>query len=273
MPQDQGQYKCFFRNYENGTVETTIKVSLMTCGDPGKPLNGYRTGNEFWAGNMVFYTCDPGYYLVGPSNRLCLENGAWSNSIPSCYKSQYSNILKNRTDYYKLMRVWLAPTTCMLTRWVPCYQSRLHGWASRTFHAKCDGKGPTITIIKVNKYIFGGYTDVSWHTKGSYSTSVNSFLFSFVNKDNLKPFKMKVFRSQHAIEGYSSWGPRFGGGADIAIYIKAGSNKISYTNLGNSYVLIKGYTYGSTKARNLLAGSYKFQPDEVEVFRQDGLEV
>ncbi|XP_028518807.1 uncharacterized protein LOC110251682 [Exaiptasia diaphana] len=84
MPQDQGRYKCFFRNYENGTAETTIQVSLMSCGDPGKPLNGYRTGNEFWAGNMVVYTCDPGYYLVGPSNRLCLENGAWSDSIPSC---------------------------------------------------------------------------------------------------------------------------------------------------------------------------------------------
>ncbi|XP_020892058.2 CUB and sushi domain-containing protein 1 isoform X2 [Exaiptasia diaphana] len=86
MPQDQGRYKCFFRNYENGTAETTIQVSLMSCGDPGKPLNGYRTGNKFWAGNMVFYTCDPGYYLVGPSNRLCLENGAWSNSMPSCLR-------------------------------------------------------------------------------------------------------------------------------------------------------------------------------------------
>ncbi|XP_028512546.1 tyrosine-protein kinase-like otk, partial [Exaiptasia diaphana] len=51
MPRDQGRYKCFFRNYENGTAETEIQVSLMSCGDPGKPLNGYRTGNEFWAGN------------------------------------------------------------------------------------------------------------------------------------------------------------------------------------------------------------------------------
>ncbi|KXJ15217.1 Sushi, von Willebrand factor type A, EGF and pentraxin domain-containing protein 1 [Exaiptasia diaphana] len=167
----------------------------MSCGDPGKPLNfGYRTGNEFWAGNMVFYTCDPGYYLLGASNRLCLENGAWSNSIPS-------------------------------------------------------------------------------YSKGSYSRSVNSFLFSFVNKDNLKPFKMKVFQSQNAIYGGSSYGPIFGNSHDIYISNNAGSNTNSYTNLGNCYVLIKGYTYGSTKARNLLAGSYYFQPDEIEVFRQDGLEV
>ncbi|XP_020896631.1 uncharacterized protein LOC110235508 [Exaiptasia diaphana] len=245
----------------------------MSCGDPGKPLNGYRTGNEFWAGNMVFYTCDPGYYLVGPSNRLCLENGAWSDLIPSCYKRHYSNILKNRGYYYDLMERWLASVANNPMRWVPCYQSILHGWASRTFHSKCDGKGPTITIIKVNKYIFGGYTDVSWHTRNTYSKSVNSFLFSFVNKDNLKPFKMEVVKSQYAICGRSIYGPLFGGGHDMVISDNAGSNTNSWTNLGHSYALIKGYTYTSTKAQNLLAGSYNFQPDEVEVFRQDGLEV
>ena len=84
---------------------------------------------------------------------------------------------------------------------------------------------------------------------------------------------MKVFKSQYAIYGNSDRGPSFGGGHDIFISNNAGSNTGSYTNLGHSYVLIKGYTYQSTKAQNLLAGSYRFQPDEVEVFRQDGLEV
>ena len=27
---------------------------------------------------------------------------------------------------------------------------------------KSDGKGPTVTIIQVGSYIFGGYTEVSW---------------------------------------------------------------------------------------------------------------
>ncbi|CAH3143436.1 unnamed protein product, partial [Pocillopora meandrina] len=26
----------------------------------------------------------------------------------------------------------------------------------------CDGKGPSVTIIRVGKYIFGGYTSYSW---------------------------------------------------------------------------------------------------------------
>ena len=84
----------------------------MSCGDPGKPLNGYRTGNEFWAGNMVFYTCDPGYYLVGSSNRLCLKNGAWSDSIPLCrFLSLLSKFkwfhIKACRSIFKFLLIWV----------------------------------------------------------------------------------------------------------------------------------------------------------------------
>ena len=43
-----------------------------------------------------------------------------------------------------------------------CWQGKTDGWASSTFHSKCDGKGPTVTIVQVGSYIFGGYTDKSW---------------------------------------------------------------------------------------------------------------
>ena len=45
-------------------------------------------------------------------------------------------------------------------------------------------------------------------------------------------------------------------------------NTNSYSNLGNSYVQITGYTYGTSKVQNLLAGSCKFTSLEVEVFYQ-----
>ena len=39
----------------------------------------------------------------------------------------------------------------------------MDGWAASTFHSRCDNKGPTVTIIRVGgKYIFGGYTSLSW---------------------------------------------------------------------------------------------------------------
>ena len=53
------------------------------------------------------------------------------------------------------------------SRFVKCWHAKTDGWAASTFHSNCDGRGPTVTIIKVNDYIFGGYTDVSW-SGGSY---------------------------------------------------------------------------------------------------------
>ena len=49
-------------------------------------------------------------------------------------------------------------------RFVRCWHAKTDGSAASTFHSNCDGKGPTVTIIKYGSYIFGGYTDVSWHS-------------------------------------------------------------------------------------------------------------
>ena len=103
---------------------------------------------------------------------------------------------------------------------------------------------------------------------GSYTDSVNSFVFSFKNHYGLEPFKVHVKKSDRAMYGKSSYGPTFGGGHDIYIANSAGYNTNSYTNLGQSYVQLAGYRYGSGDAGSLLAGSYNFQPHEVEVFYQ-----
>ena len=45
-----------------------------------------------------------------------------------------------------------------------CWHAKTDGWNAAIFHSNCDGKGPTVTIIKVGQYIFGGYTDASWQS-------------------------------------------------------------------------------------------------------------
>ena len=37
-----------------------------------------------------------------------------------------------------------------------------NGFSSNEFHKRCDNKGATITIVKSNNHIFGGYTDIPW---------------------------------------------------------------------------------------------------------------
>ena len=47
----------------------------------------------------------------------------------------------------------------------PVLQSSDRSVFLRCWHANTDGwASPTVTIIKVNDYIFGGYTDVSWNS-------------------------------------------------------------------------------------------------------------
>ena len=77
---------------------------------------------------------------------------------------------------------------------------------------------------------------------------------------------MKI--TERGIYGNNDYGPTFGAGHDIYIANYANGNRNSYNNLGHSYVQPTGYTSGSSKIRNLLAGSYNFQPNEVEVFYQ-----
>ena len=58
-----------------------------------------------------------------------------------------------------------------------CWHAKTDGSASSTFHSNCDGKGPTVTIIKEGNYIFGGYTDVPWHS-GKYISIRHLFSLS-----------------------------------------------------------------------------------------------
>ncbi len=46
-----------------------------------------------------------------------------------------------------------------------CWRATRDGWSASTFHSNCDKKKPTVTIVKVNQYVFGGYATASWEGK------------------------------------------------------------------------------------------------------------
>ena len=103
-----------------------------------------------------------------------------------------------------------------------------------------------------------------------YQYSSKAFLFSLVNKPGWAPVKLpqtgKYSSSRNSIYSCSSSGPTFGGGFDINIKNHASSSTNSYLNLGHSYSPPSGHSYRSSFTRSFLAGSYTFQPNEVEVF-------
>ncbi|XP_073535892.1 CUB and sushi domain-containing protein 3 isoform X7 [Phyllobates terribilis] len=61
---------------------------VVNCTDPGIPENSIRESKiehgNFTYGTVVFYDCNPGYYLFGSSVLVCQPNGQWDKSLPEC---------------------------------------------------------------------------------------------------------------------------------------------------------------------------------------------
>ena len=71
-----------------------------------------------------------------------------------------SVIVGNNSEYLSNLTNWIRKGE---NDWKLCWRKSRDGWDKNQFHSLCDDeKGPTITIVKVNNYIFGGYTSLSW---------------------------------------------------------------------------------------------------------------
>ena len=142
------------------------------------------------------------------------------------------------------------------------YRSSVHGKQSQQFHARCDNKGPTVTVIRCSQgNIFGGYNSNSWQSgNGSYASSSTSFLFSLVNPRHSPPKKYDIDPSKagDSTYNYSSQGPFFGG-SDMKV--DNGHTNSSYCNFPYTYRDPDGYGNAT------FTGAYNFTPAEVEVWR------
>eukprot|EP01080_Neovahlkampfia_damariscottae_P002851 gene2851-4694_t len=168
-----------------------------------------------------------------------------------------------------------AKQSLLLQRWLPLskkgwkcvYKATKDGFASSTFRSKCNGIKNTVVVIQsTNGNIFGGFAPIAWSNTGSYTHDRTSFLFSLKNQDN-KPCKIDNYGTNaNSTYNNSSYGPTFGGGHDLYVVNNSNTTNSSYSNLGYSYRYVGG-TYGSTQAKNFLAGSYNFKTTEIEVFK------
>ena len=82
-----------------------------------------------------------------------------------------SVIVGSNSNHLADLTNWIKPIRSE-NDWKLCWRaSRDDNWGNTQFHSLCDEKGPTVTIVKVGEYIFGGYTSLSWSTSaGRYSS-------------------------------------------------------------------------------------------------------
>ncbi|XP_019629883.1 PREDICTED: E-selectin-like [Branchiostoma belcheri] len=64
----------------NGNPATCTAVK---CHPLSNPFNGFVTGSNSY-GDVVHFTCNPGYKLVGTSSLTCLADGAWNGNPATC---------------------------------------------------------------------------------------------------------------------------------------------------------------------------------------------
>jgi hypothetical protein len=196
------------------------------------------------------------YYFPGQEEFILPEMASFASDILAA------------EDHKLLLEGWVAEskpdldtevTLCLL------YRGSRDGFGAADFHAKCDDKGATVTIVKSTEgCIFGGYSDQSWKSNiYGFKSSSCAFLFSIVNPAGLAPIKLPLTgeRNNKAVCCYSLYGPVFGVGYDLCIRDKCNTVKNSSSRLGGSYTLPPGqdkYTF--------LARSKFFLVAEIEVF-------
>lgn len=89
---------------------------------------------------------------------------------------------------------------------------------SSTWHTKVDNKGPTITIFRSGKHIFGGYYGGSWSSSNQYGNS-KAWLFSIANPGKSLQ-KATPSNNSNNVYMCPSYGPTFGGGNGNASTMK-----------------------------------------------------
>ena len=106
-----------------------------------------------------------------------------------------------------------------------------------SFHQKCNGISPTVSIIKTTKgYKFGGYTEKKWENNsgGIWIKDDKSFVFSF---DHMKIYNH--IQGKDAVLHNNEFGPTF----DNCIYlVRDFSKNENYTCKGPNLNYFSGFT-------------------------------
>ena len=79
-----------------------------------------------------------------------------------------SVILSINPKYNKTLMGFLAPVQVPGKGWEMCYRGSEQNFSASAFHSLCDSKGPTVTIVRVNQNVFGGYADKNWTSGKNY---------------------------------------------------------------------------------------------------------
>jgi hypothetical protein len=162
-----------------------------------------------------------------------------------------SKIISN--NLFQQLNDWINPSKSL--QFELLFAASKNGDKAKQFHLNCDGKGPTVTIVKSkNGHIFGGYLSIPFSSDHQSHYDDKAFLFSLTNKK-----KFPIIIKEKAVCHYSNWGPYIGYQESCDLAIKEGC-----LNNQGSYSVPKSYEFNRI---DLIGTEDKnFQVDDYEVF-------
>ncbi len=181
-------------------------------------------------------------------------------------EKQLSRHLFNDTSLLNLEQQQILNGFCGTPhqQWQLIYRGTRNGFEKGKFLRHCADRGPTMTLILANGYLFGGYTTASWKNTGEglWITDESAFLFTLTNPHRIPPTKYPVKSSGDC----ATWsaiglGPTFG---HFDICIHPNSNQNAGSNIG----FPKNYRDTTGIGENTFTGTTTFQTSEIEVYKQ-----
>ena len=149
------------------------------------------------------------------------------------------------------------------------YSITRDGCNATTFHQKCDGQGPTVTVLyNQQDTIYGGYTAISWDQTGSYKSDSTAFMFRLQFNGIAAANKFATQSASSTSYGDSSYGPTFGGGHDLHTFSSSVTNSGGYFAL-NGYMSI-GSTFDPQGVSSKDINNGNMNVVELEVYKVTG---
>jgi len=142
------------------------------------------------------------------------------------------------------------------------YHNKRHGMTTAAFHRCCDGKGPTLTVIRTRPSdgsagrIIGGWAGESWNSSAQQYAAA-TWLFSLGSVNTAGPaaqvskYRALSTAAGQAMRSHSSYGPMFGPNGDT-LEVSRSMVEVKISASLQGYQLQAGYTM---PAGGLLGGA------------------
>ncbi|XP_023930392.1 interferon-induced protein 44-like [Lingula anatina] len=170
-------------------------------------------------------------------------------------------ILDNKR-YRQQLQTWIGDSALTFDL---LYSASRDGCSGEAFHAKCNYQGPTVSVGHNSAgFVIGGYTSITWTSRGNYSDDDRAFLFQ------LSPNMVKFPRNGKGNDVYdiATHGPTFGCGHDLQFFSNTCSKSGTHYNTDSCSFIGYSYDASSFNTQTFTGNSNAYLDIEVYAVKQ-----